>query len=149
MTTDPLDLWPDAIQVAPLTPLRILRLQADRLREKTQGRLVAEVLSAGKGSPVAVPNEWGPTFVHRFEIVAGALNGYRHQLVVCIHQQEFAYPVLVVAGGRSEDGDGDLASSQEEFMRIMKDILNSKQTVALISSLLARIAEPMVTPVPA
>lgn len=149
MTPDPLDLWPQEIQVAPLMPLRILQLQAERLREKTQGRLLGDIQTATKGAPVHVPAEWGPTFVHRFEIVAGALNGYRHQLMVCIHQKEFAYPVLVVSGRSSEDEDGDLASSQEEFLQITKGILSSKRTIALMESLLARIAEPAIAPVPA
>ena len=74
MTTDPLDLWPDEIRVAPLTPLRLLQLQAKGLQEKTQGRLNAEVISSNQGSPVVVPDEWGAHVVHRFEIVAKALN---------------------------------------------------------------------------
>lgn len=147
MPTDPLDLWPDAIPLSPLTPLRILQLQAERLRDKTQGRLVAEVISREKGSPVRTPDDWGPEVVHRFEIVAAALSGYRHQLLVCVHQKDFVYPVLVVADALPEDGV--LASGQDEFLRIVKDLLNAKPTLALIESLLARIAESMPAPIPA
>lgn len=146
MPADPLDLWPDAIEVAPLTPLRILQLQVEGLRKRTQGRLVAEVLPARNGSPVRTPDEWGPVVVHQFELVAKAL-GYRHQLVVCVHQKEFAYPVLIVADGLNEDGV--LVSSQDEFLRTMKELLNAKPTRALIESLLARIAESTPEPVSA
>jgi hypothetical protein len=147
MTTDPLDLWPDAIRVDPLTPLRILKLQADRLRDKTQGRLVAEIISSQKGAPVPTPEDWGPEEVHRFEIVAAVLNGYRHQLIVCIHQKDFVYPVLVVAAALPDEGV--FASSQDEFLRIVKELLNAKSTLALIESLLARIAESTPAPIPA
>lgn len=147
MPTDPLDLWPDEIRVEPLTPLRILRIQAERLRDKTQGRLVAEIVTTQKGSPVRTPEEWGPEEVHRFEIVAKALNDYRHQLAVCVHQSDFAYPVLVVADTLPDDGK--LASSQDEFLQLMRGLLNAKSTVALIESLMARIAESKATPAPA
>jgi hypothetical protein len=147
MPTDPLDLWPDVIRVEPLTPLRVLQLQADRLRDKSQGRLVADIVTSPKGSPVRTPDEWGPEVVHRFEIVAQALDNCRHQLAVCIHQRDFAYPALVVADTTPDDGT--LASSQDEFVRVMRDLLNAKSTVALIESLMARIAEAKAAPVPA
>lgn len=91
----------------------------------------------------------GATTVHRFEVVAKALNGYRHQLVVCVHQKQFVYPVLVLSGRTFDDGDGSLAASQDEFTRSLKEILNSKQTIGLIHSLLARLGETGTATVPA
>jgi hypothetical protein len=149
MTANALDLWPAEFQVAPLTPLRVLQLQRELLSQKTGGRLRAEIATANKGSPVRTPDEWtGPEEVHKFEIVAPALNDYRHQLLVCVHQRDFAYPCLVISDP-DPDTDGVEASTQEEFLQLVKKVLSSKSTRALIESLLVRIAEAKAAPVPA
>lgn len=147
MTANALDLWPAEFRVEPLKPLRVLQFQRDILSQKTGDRLRAEIVTTNKGSPVRTPDEWtGPEEVHKFEIVAPALNDYRHQLLVCVHQREFAYPCLVIA---DPDGEGVEASTQEEFLQLVKNVLSAKSTRALIESLLVRIAEIKAAPVPA
>jgi hypothetical protein len=139
MPDDVLDLWPTTIQVAPLTPRRVLELQAERLRQRTNGLLVAEIDSSGRQPPNDYHHWEGPVVVHKFEIVAPTLNGYRHQLLVCTHEKSFGYPVQVDSGSLPDEVT--VASSQDEFIRVVKSILNANRTIALIESLLARIAE--------
>lgn len=132
MGNDPLDLWPADLAVEPLTPAVILRLQADRLKERTEGRLFAEVVTT---------QQWAETGnesqdYHRFEIVAPALHGYRHQLFNCTHDHEFVYPVSVNTGDTKTT-----ANNQGELTEVIREILRSKRTTAVLQSLLARIRE--------
>ena len=136
MTNDPLDLWPADLAVEPLTPVVILRLQADRLKERTEGRLFAEVVTTQQW--VETGNQMHD--YHRFEIVAPALHSYRYQLFTCKHDHEFIYPVYV----NDYPGAGDAkvtANNQGELTEAIREILRSKRTTAVLQSLLARIRE--------
>lgn len=144
MADDPFDMWPAEIEVPPLTPLEILSRQAVRLGERTKGMLRGEVVST-EGVTYDDDGETpvGKLAVHRLEIVAPALNNYRYQLFRCRHDTEFVYPVYVDEGEIPDDGilDADDANSEAEFNQLVRKRLNSKRTVSVLQSLLARIRE--------
>lgn len=140
MADDPFDMWPAEIEVPPLTPLEILTRQAVRLGERTKGMLRAEVVST---EDIRFDREEpaGMDAVHRFEIIAPVLNNYRYQLIRCHHDLEFVYPVQVVWGDPPEGAisDWDIANTEAEFNEFVRKQLNSKRTVSVLQSLLARI----------
>lgn len=148
MPTDPLDLWPDDIRVDPLAPAAILQLQATKLGERTGGRLLAQVVSTKQR---AAPDARHAAVVHKFEIVAPRLDGFRCQLFVCHHDADRVYPVYL------SDDDEELgldstevaSTTEKEFIAVVRKVFSSKPTRSLIESLLARIAEQKAAPVPA
>jgi len=148
---DPHDLWPPEIVVEPLTPLEILRRQAEILDQRTGGRLRADVVTTDSGprSPLLAalqPGEGRVYRVHRFEIVAEALR-YRHQVFTCQHDLTLVYPVRVMWTDESGDNERS-AKGPAEFEQIVRACLASQQTVSVLYSLLARIRESR-NPVPA
>lgn len=135
MANHPLDLWPESIEVAPMTPAAILLFQAGRLRDRTGGLLHAEVITSQEQPP---PEGGDPLTVHRFEIVAPGWNNYRHQLFLCRHGQTLVYPVWIGPGDPDDPGNvWKKASTQEEFTQFVRGLLGSKDTAAVIQSLLA------------
>jgi len=143
MPNDPLDLWPESIEVDQLTPLAILQMQAARLKEKTRGLLTAEVRS-GVVSFSFEEHERSPSgseTVHRFEIIAQRLKGYRYQMFTCRHDSVQVYPVWIEGEDERFVADKDLASTQDQFVQIVRKVLAATKNVGIVSSLLARIAE--------
>jgi hypothetical protein len=133
-TTIP-DQWPD-IDVNILTPQAILRYQASQLKKKTRGLLDAElsVTTAGNKSSL------------QLDLIAPALNGYRHRVLAAHFETEMVYPAIVVADCYLES-TGSLAfpypghreaSTEREFLEIVAEVLRSKEVRALIDSLIAR-----------
>ena len=140
MADDPFDMWPAEIEVPPLTPLEILTRQADRLGERTKGMLRAEVVST-EGITYDREDPVGKEAVHRFEIIAPGLNNYRYQLLRCHHDIDFVYPVHVVLGDPLDEAvsNWEAADTEAEFNQLVRKQLNSKRTVSVLQSLLARI----------
>jgi hypothetical protein len=152
------DLW-GQIDVAAVSPIAVLRHQAGQLRHRTKGLLEAEVTTS-------VPKDGRVS--HRFVIIAPALDRSRTVLFEASHQQNFVYPVEIAfspwikenqekffASRREEYGlsstsavayrpeelpDGiRAASSQDQFIALLRKLFSSDYTNALVSSLLARI----------
>lgn len=155
------NMWPEDIQVNALSPLVILKLQAEGLRERTKGVLEAEVTTT-KGAE--------DFEIHRLQVVARQFGSSRHGIVSVTHRAEF-YPAIVEAKvfrfraiERKEllpsfdysiahlDGlragtaviwppPGDwrpVAASQNELISLLGQVFMSVPVRALIEDLLAR-----------
>jgi hypothetical protein len=147
-TTIP-DQWPE-IDVNILTPQAILRYQASQLKKKTRGLLDAELSVTTVGSKSSL----------QLDLIAPALNGYRHRVLAARFETEMVYPATVWAdcyeppAGSLVKGDYSQpqilsllrapepnyreASSEREFLGIVAEVLRSKEVRALIDSLIAR-----------
>lgn len=146
-------LWSDDIKVDVLTPLAILRAQVEPLRKKTQGLLEAEVTTSTSGDNV----------LHKFDLIAPALGGYRRRILTATHQKEMIYPVTVEAecfatppprsytalqvmkafelDDSSSAGEEDgrrKAVTDQEFINLVGEALRSSQVRGAIQSLIAR-----------
>lgn len=141
------DLWPDDIRVDVLTPLTILRTQASLLSSKTQGTLLAQVMTT-------TTDEW---VQYQLDLIAPLLERYRVSLLTARHQLGEAYPVMVTARAfvpkSQAQGEGTpprarlltdsspdhrVAATQEEFIDLVREVLRSSTTRSRIQSLIAR-----------
>lgn len=155
-TTIP-DLWADDIKVDILPPLAILKAQEGLLVRKTQGMVEAKLTTIESGDLVQ----------HQLDLVAPSLNFYRERLLTATHDRLKPYPVVVAAecfASKSEVSHGPLAplhltakaltdlhralvpetsqrkaATDEEFVQLIREVLQSTEVRALISSLIARI----------
>jgi hypothetical protein len=138
------NMWPSQLRVDVLTPLAVLRTQAGSLSDLTRGVLEAEVTTHTSTE----------TVIHKLEVVAPALEQYRHVLLTVRHKPAFVYPARLTApcfqaGGSMEetpnvkgwiDQEGQWASlsSEELFLEAVGIVLNSSETRSILESLLAR-----------
>jgi hypothetical protein len=84
MTTNE-NLWPSDLELETIiTPVSILRTQANLLGERTRGMLVGEVKTWTKGD----------TIHHALDVVVPALENYRYRLLK-VHHSMALYPVFV------------------------------------------------------
>jgi hypothetical protein len=148
------NLWPTDIVLNVVSPLAILRTQAGLLSEMTKGLLTAEVAT--------VETDNGAVR-HLLDLIAPALNGYRHRLMSVTHRRDMIYPVTVIAEGFPPKfhakvmaqavasisevltpltgGSYPQAATQQEFLEMAGEILHSPEVRSLIQSLIARINE--------
>jgi hypothetical protein len=96
------DLWPEDIAVDSVTPLAILNAQATKLAEKTKGLLEAEVTTHEEQEPVPQPGVVDVSrplskilLVHEFDVIAPALQNYRHRIMSVKHSPELCYPCRI------------------------------------------------------
>ena len=164
------NLWP-ATKINVLSPIAILRQQATYLREATQGILEAEV-AVVKGEPWTITSFWiiAPALDrYRFELFKIAHNvtdPYPVQISCAglfatdrinlreflVTYAEFDTPFTV---SNPEDEPDDpitdtilvVASSQDDFMRILENILASPRTERTLHSLIARTNDMGLEPV--
>lgn len=157
MTTTIPDLWSDDIKVDVLPPLVILKAQESLLARKTQGMLQAKLTTMESGDLVQ----------HQLDLIAPSLNFYRERLLTATHDRLRPYPVTVAAecfAPKMEVSQGPLAPIQtmgkalsevhrafvpevvqrqaatdEEFVQLVRKVLQSAEVRSLISSLIARI----------
>jgi hypothetical protein len=120
------NLWPAEVSVKVLSPVAILRAQVPRLAQLTKGILLAEITSEDSRDHVR----------HSFDVIAPALENYRHRLLFVQHAKQLVYPVQV---------DSHEAASQDEFMKLVADILNSPEVRSVLHSLIARSNEAGLT----
>ena len=152
------DLWSNDIKVDVLPPLAILKAQEGLLARKTQGMLEAKLTTIESGDLVQ----------HQLDLIAPSLNFYRERLLTATHDRLRPYPVTVAAirfDSESAIPQGPLAASihalgkavseasrvfvpeaiqgkaatDEEFLQLVRKVLQSAEVRALISSLIARI----------
>lgn len=151
------DLWSDDIKVDVLPPLAILKAQEGLLACKTQGMLEAKLTTTESGNLIQ----------HQLDLIAPSLNFYRERLLTATHDRLRPYPVTVAAecfAPTWEISQGPLAPIQtagkalsefhraivpevihrkaatgEEFVQLIREVLQSAHVRALISSLIARI----------
>jgi hypothetical protein len=136
------DLWPKDIgQTALRAPVTILREQASLLGEKTQNLVKADVDTLSPHSPY---NQFGAEFVHRFYLIAPALDDYRYKLFEITHPVDL-YPVnfhldediqeeLLAKNGKEPLS----AQTEDELTNILGKILNSEKAKHVVRALLAQ-----------
>jgi hypothetical protein len=149
MTTAIPDLWAEDIKVDVLPPLAILKAQEGLLARKTQGMLEAKLTTLESENLVQ----------HQLDLVAPSLNFYRERLLTATHDRVRLYPVVVTAECFTPKPQGFFASLQtlppvltralipesiqrkaateEEFIQLVREVLQSEEVRALISSLIA------------
>ncbi len=149
-TTIP-DLWSSDIQVDVLTPVAILRMQVSYFDKKTQGILQAGVSTTSTDD----------RHLHGLDLIAPLLDHYRKTLLTAEHRRDEAYPVVItsqalvpedkrsgkkpyfdeieVPGGVGQvDPSRREANTQEEFIELVRQVLQSGTVRSLIQSLIAR-----------
>ncbi len=153
-------LWPEDIRVDVLSPLTILRVQAESLGKATRGIL--------KGAIETESSE--KQLQHRLVVVAPAYHGYRHTLITALHGLDLPYPVEVRAESleRSEKRDVlvpsmtdviigrkhyyetyfPVANDDAQMLKLVQEALRSGPTRALITSLIAKSNEVNARPSP-
>jgi hypothetical protein len=148
------DLWSEDITVNVLPPVAVLRALEGLLARKTQGLLQAKLTTTATDRLVQ----------HQLDLVAPALNFYRERLLSATHDRDMVYPVLVTAAcfaPRSPNPPHWLApmtqavtavseflerpaanqreaTTQEEFIDLVREVLHSAEVRSLIQSLIAR-----------
>jgi len=145
MTATIPNLWPDTFGEPPQwTPVAILKQQGILLGQKTGNMVYGEVQSR------VLPSG---QFMHVLQITAPLL-AFRQAVAVVIHNVDL-YPLSV---GQAKPGDThnqfgvpemesepQQVTSPEQFLTVLRSILQSEATTKLIRSLIAQSTEP--TPV--
>lgn len=140
------DLWPDDLNVSVLSPLAILKVQQQKIGQRTRKLLEAEVRRIESDKWVS----------YEFDLTAPSLEGgYTETVLKATHEKGKYYPVTVSAQCFLPSGfDGDYhegpsglmdderqATTDVEFIDLVRDVLRSSEVRALISSLLASVNE--------
>ncbi len=146
MSTLSVSLWPPSATVDVRSPASILREQEPLLARQTKGLLHAKVTSA----------EVEGRRMLSLEVAAPPLD-YHEEILRATHAASRLYPVTLTARCFAPDGadigasplrpvgvlgpDQRRASSPEEFIRLLGEVLASDEVVSLLASLIARINE--------
>jgi len=161
MTTTIPDLWSNDIKVDVRSPLAILKAQEGILAQKTSGLLQATVSSVETETLVQ----------HQLDLVAPSLQFYRERVLTAEHHRNRYYPVFVraecfdpvlrrtqkwpsgwtqpivqslaamAASSGSDVPPGEKAATEQEFVDLIRKVLQSQPVRSLIQSLIARINE--------
>lgn len=150
-TTIP-DLWSPDIRVDVLMPVAILNGQVSYFDKKTQGLLQAGISTTNTGDRL----------IHQLDLIAPLLDGYRRTLLTAEHGRLEAYPAIVTSqafvpeeprtgvrtripeskrlpiGSIQGDPNQREARTQDEFIELVKQVLQSGLVRSLIQSLIAR-----------
>jgi hypothetical protein len=122
------DLWPadfGALSVVP--PVTILRMQAARLAERTQGLVEAYTVSGQRNAD----------FYYLFYLRAPALDNYSYLLLSVLHPIGL-YPATLVA---ETTGETYTAATEEDFKEKLRSVLSSPEARRVVQSLLAQSQE--------
>ena len=140
------NLWSPQLKSKVLSPFAILRTQASQVSPMTQGMLRAEVTPISSEKQMTI----------NLEVVAPALNNYRHRLLSVKHDINVYYPSIVSSNGLTtretvktgllmnqeklvvESVATKTAYSEDQFVAILKEALQAPENVALLQSLIAR-----------
>jgi len=126
-------LWSPDIKATAMTPLTILKGQAGALALQTDGVLLAEITREQiENGRISLS----------FDLVAPALRGSRHRIMKVIHDKDLPYPADVDAEV-FDDIAYATASSDHEFTRLVKKVLNSSPVLSVAQSLVARANEEL------
>jgi hypothetical protein len=144
------DLWSEGIRVDVLSPLAILRGQENLLRKRTKGILEAIITTTNGVTQLE----------HHFDLLAPLLQ-YRERLLTARHKIKLVYPVEVIAdvfvpkenqsfpalpispiykalGSFKLPANVRVAATQEEFVKLIREVLHSPDVNALAQSLIAK-----------
>ncbi len=145
-------LWTKKFDRRVLTPLAVLRVQASKVKELSDGLLDAAVITTeGAGE------EGKPVQTHSFEISAPALDHYTRSILTAEHDNPGAYPVSVTSWYLAHDRRNSsldetpcaYCQNQDEFVEAIKKVLQSARLTGFLESLIAQIndAEAVTTSV--
>lgn len=140
------DLWGPKISVDVLTPIAILNAQVTLLKQKTQGIVLAELKSSVDDKQIV-------TIL--FDLVAPAVGNFRSRVLAVRHKADFVYPALVTSGafnvdyaaalslgelkwGAAEDQYSKLARTEDEFLSLLQEALQSGPIMSIVQSMIAR-----------
>ena|SRR5579871_273025 len=157
MTAAVTDLWPSDINLKVLPPIAVLKAQEGLLAQHTQGMLHAKLNTV----------ETEKLVQHELDLIAPGLNFYRQRLLSATHDRDMLFPVTVTAEAfapkplapeffptstvgafiKHETDIRRRAATDEEFIHLVRQVLQSEHVRSLIHSLIARInaktAEPL------
>lgn len=145
MPTTTADLWPDDIAVEVLSPVMILKQQAEAISKKTKGLVKGDVrkISIENSEEIA------------FDLLAPAL-GLREELLTVRYKRGYPYPSSVSAAALEgslrlqspqtptnweilePENPCEVAYTPVEFLTILRKVFGARDTLAVISSILAR-----------
>jgi len=125
------NLWPDVESESVLTPVAILREQADLLGQKTKNVVTARV-TGGQASLYGVMTSKG--FVYTLSLVAPALDNYAYDILRVRHGMQI-YPVQVSDLVRNKELQ---AATEEEFLAALGEVLGSPEVKNVIQVLLSQ-----------
>jgi len=129
----PEDIFDNSIKIRP--PVQILKEQASIFNERSKKIVVAEVVSVH----ITDASKFG----FMFKIKAPALNNYSFSLFYVIHKIEL-YPVSLTIDEEFYKGNGgelkkdSMASDEQEFNAILRDVFTSQKLKKIISAILAQ-----------
>jgi hypothetical protein len=136
------DLWGDDFQVEVLSPILILRMQAEAIQKKTRGILLGEV-----STRIAEPDETQLGYaidIHNLDLIAPAIN-YRESILEVWHKVDRYYPIFIKLPEEIEwekpsikSSSSKRASSEEEYIHYLGVALQSSPSRSVISTLLAK-----------
>lgn len=154
-TTNVTDLWPDDIHADVLSPAMVLHAQVEALAKKSGGILRVDVRTDMNQEKIELS----------LDLIAPAVNDYRITLLKVWHDPDMVYPATVKSRGllpaqarrgempqiplmaypphESSMPDERTAETQEEFIKVISDILRSGWVRSLIQSLIARSNEAL------
>ena len=141
-------LWSELLKPGILSPLAILKSQAEALKEQTNSILVPEIAS----------EEHLPRIKHTLIIVVPALDGFRYSALEIVHHKDRPYPVFTLGPGLThfrdefnryfQDGiktgsiDSKLrADNEDEFILLLSRILQHSTLVGTLQGLIARVSD--------
>lgn len=147
------NLWPRKFSRGILTPLAVLRVQAAKFKEMTDGLLDAEVTTE------TVEFEDGETVsVHTLELIAPPLDSYKRTILTAQHAKPGAYPVTLYSDfieEEDEDWEWDHddenrmvanCGSQEGLFKRLGEVFGSPRLATLVESLIAQINDAEAVP---
>ncbi|HEX5874707.1 MAG TPA: hypothetical protein VFY60_08660 [Pyrinomonadaceae bacterium] len=133
-------LWSPDIKATVLSPLTILKGQAEALALQTGGILLAEVIEEREEGSVLL----------FLDLVAPALNGSRHRILKVTHNEDMPYPARLEAEVfRTLINSSTSAFTDEGFTDNVAKVLKSPHVLAIAQSLLARANEAITAAAPA
>lgn len=139
MTNEIPNLWSAEItNLKILSPLAIMRTQASNLEKMTRG-LLKVAIEEGK-----IAAQGQKQTLYNFDIVAPALNGYRHRLFGVYHEIGLVYPITFIVSAEIMSQlkwlsmDNLKSFTEEDFTQRLGKVLKSSYTTSVIQSLLAR-----------
>jgi hypothetical protein len=120
------DYWsPDLGKKEIVTPVALMRAQANLLGERTRQQIIADVRNLSAGSPDQI--------IWSFQLISPVLGSYRYELFRVFHAVQ-VYPARINWEGHPDKE----VNSQEAFKTALREILGSKQTTDIVDSLLAQ-----------
>lgn len=133
-------LWSPEIKAIVLSPLTILKGQADALALQTGGVLVVEIDEERQEGTKTIS----------FDVVVPALNGSRHRILKVVQSEGQEYPAFVEAEVfQFEPRSRKRADSDDKFTALVAEVLRSGQVLSVAQSLVARANEVLRTNAPA